>query len=288
MATVVELQNRMEPWFELDKVVMVTGASSGLGWEFCLDLAESGCRVIAAARRADRLESLCSKINEIFPQTAYGEPVRACPTAVAVELDISASEKVIASRVNEAWDIFGKIDVLINNAGARERLHGPLDLSCEEWDKIIRTNQTGTWLVSKCVCRRMREARLGGSIINVSSLAALDRVVFHGGHAYAASKAALNTITKVMAMELGEYNVRVNAIVPGLLKSEITRELMQKSSLENAIVRTVPLHSFGTVNSALGSIVKYLIYESPQYVTGNVFIVDGGYTLAGVPIFSSL
>ncbi|GAB2225121.1 hypothetical protein Droror1_Dr00005908 [Drosera rotundifolia] len=105
----------LEPWRVLDgdKVVMVTGASSGIGREFCLDLARAGCRVIAAARRTDRLKSLCDQINGL--DSMEGNGLR----AVAVELDVSADGDVIERAVGTAWEAFGRIDVLINNAGVR-------------------------------------------------------------------------------------------------------------------------------------------------------------------------
>ncbi|XP_051138784.1 uncharacterized protein LOC127256691 [Andrographis paniculata] len=287
MGTQPRADNNLEPRLEPNKIVMVTGASSGLGWEFCLDLAKAGCRIIAAARRVDRLHLLCNHINEKFPITSSAEPSQIQARAVAMEFDITKNEPNIEASVNKAWDLFGRIDVLINNAGIRGRKHAPLDLSQEEWDKIIRTNQTGTWLVSKYVCRRMCDARRGGCIINISTLG-LNRVIFPGGDAYAASKSAVNTITKIMAKELGPYNIRVNAIAPGLFDSEITGKLMQKPWVVSMVAKLVPLSTFGTVNSALAPLVRYLIDESSRYVTGNVFIVDGGHTLAGVPIFSSL
>lgn len=109
----------MEPWRSLrDKVVMVTGASSGLGREFCLDLAKAGCRIIAAARRIDRLQSLCDEINGAG--SGSGEPNSSRQlTAVAVELDVSANGPAIEAAVQRAWDAFGRIDALINNAGVR-------------------------------------------------------------------------------------------------------------------------------------------------------------------------
>jgi NAD(P)-dependent dehydrogenase (short-subunit alcohol dehydrogenase family) len=107
-----QVSDHLEPWRDLhDKVVMVTGASSGLGREFCLDLAKAGCRIVAAARRVDRLRSICDEINQLA--TA---PQR---RAVAVELDISADGLVIQKSVQQAWDAFGRIDALINNAGVR-------------------------------------------------------------------------------------------------------------------------------------------------------------------------
>ncbi|KAL3841153.1 hypothetical protein ACJIZ3_025744 [Penstemon smallii] len=291
------MERGLEPWIRLEnKVVMVTGASSGLGRDFCLDLAKAGCRVIAAARRIDRLQSLCQEINSNSNssnsnkqgqgQEQEDEAIR----AVAVELDVSATGSQIEASVQKAWDAFGTIHALINNAGIRGRVHTPLDLSEEEWNEIIRTNQTGTWLVTKYVCMRMREAKVqqGGSVISISSIAGLERGQLPGGLAYACSKVAINTMTKVMALELGKYNIRVNSISPGLFKSEITQGLVQKHWLKNIERRLGPLRTFGTTDPALTSLLRYLIHDSSQHVTGNLFIVDAGVTLPGLPIFSSL
>ncbi|GAV79918.1 adh_short domain-containing protein [Cephalotus follicularis] len=273
------MAKHLEPWRELpNKVVMVTGASSGLGREFCLDLAKAGCNIIAAARRVDLLKSLCDEINQLS-SGARG---------VAVELDVSAEGATIEKSVQTAWDSFGRIHALVNNAGFRGTVKSPLDLSEEEWDKVIRTNLRGSWLVSKYVAIQMREANQGGSIINISSIAGLNRGQLPGGVAYSASKAGLNSMTKVMAMELGAHNIRVNSISPGLFRSEITENLMQKEWLNNVALRTVPLKTFDNSDPALTSLLRYLIHDSSQYISGNIFIVDGGTTLAGVPIFSSL
>ncbi|CAA3031092.1 uncharacterized protein LOC111403832 [Olea europaea var. sylvestris] len=279
----------LEPWQELkNKVVMVTGASSGLGREFCLDLAKAGCKIIAAARRIDRLKSLCDEINDGITSSRSNDASHGQARAVAVELDVSAAGPTIEASVQKAWDSFGRIDALVNNAGIRGPVHTPLDLSEEEWDNIMKTNLKGNWLVSKYVCMRMRDTKLGGSVINISSIAGLHRGQLPGALAYSASKIGVNTLTKVMAMELGEFKIRVNSISPGLFNSEITQGLMQKDWLKNVALKTVPLRTFGTSDPALTSLVRYLIHDSSEYVTGNVFIADAGATLPGVPIFSSL
>ncbi|XP_022154461.1 uncharacterized protein LOC111021733 [Momordica charantia] len=164
----------VEPWDELNgKVVMVTGASSGLGREFCVDLARAGCRVIAAARRANRLRSLFHEINNGFGNFCSGSAAAAA--AVAVEMDISADEESIEKCVRKAWDCFGFIDALVNNAGFRGTLKSPLELSVEEWNQVVGTNLKGSWLVSKYVCIHMGETKRSGSIINISSIAGLNR-----------------------------------------------------------------------------------------------------------------
>ncbi|XP_055809124.1 uncharacterized protein LOC129877625 [Solanum dulcamara] len=278
---------QLEPWRKLaGKVVMVTGASSGIGRDFCLDLSKAGCRIIAAARRIERLKSLCDDINGISSNgsTKSSQELR----AVAIELDVSANGSAIEAAVQKAWDAFGCIDALVNNAGIRGSVHSPLDLSEEEWENTFKTNLRGAWLVTKYVCINMRAANQGGSVINISSIAGLNRGQLPGGLAYASSKEALNSITKVMALELGAYKIRVNSISPGLFKSEITEGLIQKNWLQNIELRTIPLRTHGTSNPALTSVVRYLIDDSSEYVSGNIFIVDAGATLPGVPIFSSL
>ncbi|KAL5056090.1 hypothetical protein RYX36_036772 [Vicia faba] len=272
--------SHLQPWHTLaGKVVLVTGASAGIGRDICLDLAQASCRVVLAARRVDRLLSVCDEINGHLSENLR---------AVAVELDVAADGSAIEKYVQKAWEAFGHIDVLINNAGIRGNVNSPLELSEEEWNNVFKTNITGTWLVSKHVCKLMRDSNRKGSIINISSIAGLERGQLPGATAYACSKAGVNMLTKVMALELGAYKIRVNSISPGLFKSEITESLMKKDWLNNVAIKTVPLKDYGTSNPALTSVVRYLIHDSSAYVTGNIFIVDAGATLPGVPIFSSL
>ncbi|KVI03430.1 uncharacterized protein LOC112512762 [Cynara cardunculus var. scolymus] len=279
----------LEPWRDLrGTIVMVTGASSGIGWEFCIDLAKAGCKIIAAARRTDRLKALCDKINNLDISDDQVRNENNDVQAVAVELDVSAHGPSIEASVLKAWKSFGRIDALINNAGIRGPVRYTLNLSEEDWERTFRTNVTGSWLVTKYVGLQMLAFNQGGSIINISSTAGLNRGHLPGALAYASSKSALNTMTKVMAMELGRHRIRVNSICPGIFKSEITVDLLQKKWLKNVVSKTMPLRELGTTDPALTSLVKYLIHGSSDYVTGNIFVVDSGYTLAGVPIYSSL
>ncbi|KAL5997325.1 hypothetical protein ACLOJK_008255 [Asimina triloba] len=311
-----------EPWHRLHgKVVMVTGASSGLGREFCLDLAKAGCRVVAAARRTDRLESLCDEIQRLSSSPASTDAAISEAKCIAVELDVTASAALVAESVRKAWDAFGRIDVLVNNAGVRGKqidkcevlpsgcwkeplssmscclqagnliactIHSPLSLSEDEWITTMKTNLTGSWLVAKYVCELMRDAKQKGSIINISSITGLDRGQTPGALAYAVSKTGVNAMTKVMAVELGVHNIRVNSISPGIFKSEITKGLMQKPWLSKVAHKTTPLRTYGTADPALTSLVRFLIHDSSEYVSGNLFVADAGATLPGVPIFSSL
>ncbi|KAJ4793910.1 NAD(P)-binding Rossmann-fold superfamily protein [Rhynchospora pubera] len=266
------------PWKSLQgKVVMVTGASSGIGKEICLDLARAGCRVVAAARRVDQLKVLCDEING-----------RDSVRAIGVWLDLNKEEGIIAEAVRRAWDSFGRIDALVNNAGIRDKVYSVLDWPEEKWNELMNTNLTGTWLVTKHVCRRMRDAKMKGSVINITTIAALDRGQLPGAAAYVASKTGVAGISKVMALELGEFGIRANSIAPGLFKSEITAGLVGKEWIQRVCERTTPLKTYGSVDPAITSLVRYLIHDSSGYVSGNNFIVDAGATLPGVPIFSSL
>ncbi|KAK4725669.1 hypothetical protein R3W88_030586 [Solanum pinnatisectum] len=266
-------------YVEKDESSLDKGASSGIGLEFCLDLAKAGCRIIAVARRVDRLTTLCNQINSEGPARR----------AFALELDVMANGATIEAAVKIAWDTFGRIDVLVNNAGVRGSVSSSLKLSEEEWEHTFKTNLRGAWLVSKYVCRHMRDAKQGGgSVINITSIAALNRVVVPGTLSYASSKMALDMVTKIMALELGVDKIRVNSISPGIFKSEITESLFQQKWLHKFLYKTLPQRFVGTTDPALTSVIRYLIHDSSEYVTGNIFIVDGGGTLPGVPIFSSL
>ncbi|CAI9287622.1 unnamed protein product [Lactuca saligna] len=167
-------------------------------------------------------------------------------------------------------------------------VQGALDLSEKDWEKAFKTNVTGTWLMLKYVCRHMVALNQGGSIINISSCAGLGRTHEIGAVAYISSKAAFNTMTKVMAMELGKHKIRVNSICPGLFKSEITEELLKKKWLKNVVSNIVPLKDLGTTDPDLTSLVRYLVHGSSDYVNGNIFIVEAGYILPSVPLYSSL
>ncbi|PHU05246.1 hypothetical protein BC332_26068 [Capsicum chinense] len=160
--------------------------------------------------------------------------------AVAIELDVTADGTTIDASVKKAWDAFGHIDALINNACVR------VNLSEEEWKSAISTNLKGFWLVSQYIGRQMLATKIGGSNINISSISGLNRALFmRGGIDYSSSKDAMDSMTKIMTLELGEHNIRVNAIAPGLFKLDITEKLVQKDWLKN-VATTVPLKTLGT------------------------------------------
>ncbi|PKI78132.1 hypothetical protein CRG98_001460 [Punica granatum] len=188
-----QANHQLEPWHELpDKVVMVSGASSGLGREFCLDLARAGCRIVAAARRPDRLKSLCLKINGAAVEPSSPWRRRRSLTS---QLTGPPSRDSILSRMvsGERLSRFAMCDL--------GNVKSPLDLSEEEWDHSYNTNTKGACLVSKYVCIRMQDSNRGGSVINISSNAGLNRGHLPVSIACSSSKAALNTITKAVTTQ---------------------------------------------------------------------------------------
>eukprot|EP00252_Welwitschia_mirabilis_P000818 TRINITY_DN10800_c0_g1_i1.p1 TRINITY_DN10800_c0_g1~~TRINITY_DN10800_c0_g1_i1.p1 ORF type:complete len:283 (-),score=13.76 TRINITY_DN10800_c0_g1_i1:148-996(-) len=262
------------------KVVLITGASAGLGREFALAFARKGCRIIVTARRKDLLNSLCNEINENFEAS--------CSRAIPLQLDVSVSENEIDYVIENAWKYFGAIHVLVNNAGYRGTVKSSLRFDEEEWNTVMSTNLRGLWLVSKSVSKRMKDASIKGSVINISSTASLHRGNLPGSMIYAASKAGVNQLTKVMALELGPYGIRINAIAAGIFKSDITKGIFENEQTLKVAKKIVPAKRWGITNPDLTSLLLFLASDSSSYITGNIFIADGGATLPGLPLWSSL
>ncbi|WOG86605.1 hypothetical protein DCAR_0205822 [Daucus carota subsp. sativus] len=259
-----KVSKELEPWSHLNgKVVLITGASSG-----------------SAARRLDLLISVCDLINAQYSET---------PRAVALELDVTAEPQAVEAAIQKAWSAFGQIDVLINNAGLRGSASSAMKITKEQWEHVLKVNLYGAWICSKYVALQMKASKVEGSIINISSISGLSRVQSTGSVAYSSSKAGMHALTSVMALELGAYNIRVNTIAPSIFRSEITEELLNQKWFLGVVNKIVPLpYHKSTIETAFLPLIQYLIDDSSKYVTGNIFIVDGGSSLAGVPLYSSL
>jgi len=266
------------------KVALVTGASAGLGREFALSLAKNGCHVVVTARRQDLLRSVCHEIDLLNFFSPF-QPAK----SMMLQLEVSTSEKDIGMAVEKAWQGFGAIDILVNNAGYRGTVKSPLQYDEEEWNTVINTNMRGVWLVSKCVAKRMRDAGKKGSIINISSTASANRGNLPGSMIYATSKVGVNQITKMMALELGRYGIRVNAIAAGIFKSEMTKGIFEKDWSHKVAEKVVPAQRWGSTDPDFTSLLLLLASNAASsYVTGNIFILDGGHTIPGLPLWSSL
>jgi NAD(P)-dependent dehydrogenase (short-subunit alcohol dehydrogenase family) len=245
------------------KAAIVTGASSGLGRHFARTLARAGAKVALAARRVDALGELARQIE------AFDE--RAMPVA----LDVTDAESVRAC-VEAAETELGPISILVNNAGIAH-VDAALDLAEADWDRVMDTNLKGAWLMAQETARHMARLGHGGSIVNVASilgLAATGRLA-----AYCASKAALINLTRALAVDLARDGIRVNALAPGYVETDLNREFLTSPAGE-AMKKRIPQRRFGRPEDLDGALLL-LASESSRYMTGSILVVDGGQS-AGV------
>ena len=240
------------------KTVLVTGASSGLGEHFARVLAAAGAQVAVAARRRDRLESLAAEI------------VGAGGTALAVGMDVTDRESVAAALDEVAADL-AVPDVLINNAGIAAG--GPaLDVTDADWHKVIDTNLEGAWITAQETARRMRDNG-GGNIVNTASILGLR--VSAGVAPYAISKAAVIQMTRVLALELARYQIRVNALAPGYIETDLNEDYLN-SDAGQAMIKRIPMRRCGRLHDLDGPLLL-LASSASNYMTGAVIPVDGGH-----------
>ncbi|QYJ03584.1 SDR family oxidoreductase [Nocardioides panacisoli] len=250
---------RVQDLFDLTgRVAVVTGASSGLGEGFARSLSDAGATVVAAARRADRLEQLAAEV----------------PGVVPVVCDITEPadrERLVAT----ASEINGGIDVLVNNAG-RPGPPDALSETPEQFDSILQVNLTSGFHLSAATVRSLPEGR-GASIINVSSVIGLVSTAPIGGAGYAASKAAVVGVTRELAGQWGRRGVRVNAVVPGWFDTEMTDGLFSNEKSATWVRRNTMLNRGGREGEVDGALL-FLASDASSYVTGHVLTVDGGWT----------
>ena len=242
------------------KTALITGASSGLGRHFAKLLAKCGARVAIGARRMDKLVSLAEEIR-----AAGGE-------ALMVELDVT-DEASVGKAVAQVADAMVGIDILVNNAGIVVAKPA-LELSVTDWDMTIATNLRGAFLVAQAAAKHMAETG-GGSIVNIASIAGLRT----GGHisAYAASKAGLIHLTKNLAVELARSKVRVNALAPGYIETELNAEFFASKAGED-LIRRIPQRRLGRAEDLDGPLLL-LVSDASRYMTGAVLVVDGGHSV---------
>ena len=239
-----------------DKTAIVTGAGSGIGKAIALELASRGCDVAVCGRRLEPVQATAAEI------TALGR------RAFAASADVSNGESVTAF-VAEVLKAFGHIDILVNNAGlTRDNLL--IRMSEEEWDAVLGTNLKGAFLLSKAVARPMMKQR-SGAIVNISSVVGL--IGNPGQCNYAASKAGLIALTQSMAKELASRNIRVNAVAPGFIVSQMTDAIPE--DLKSAMLAQIPAGRFGQVTD-IAKAVAFLAGPDASYITGQTLSVNGG------------
>ncbi len=248
--------------FSLDgKVAIVTGASSGLGRHFALTLARAGAKVAVAARRLDRLDALVGEIEAFDGRAA------------ALALDVTDAGSV-QGVVRAAETELGPIAILVNNAGVAGA-KAALVLDESDWDRVVDTNLKGAWLVAQEVARHMVRLGHGGSIINIASVLGLrgaERLA-----PYSASKAGLIQLTRTLALELAEHDIRVNAIAPGYIETDMNRKFLAGPDGQPLLDR-IAARRFGEPADLDGAVLL-LASDAARYMTGTVVTVDGGYTI---------
>jgi NAD(P)-dependent dehydrogenase (short-subunit alcohol dehydrogenase family) len=248
------------------RMALVTGASGGLGAHFARVLARHGAAVALAARRVDRLEGLAAEIA-----AAGGR-------AHAVAMDVTDAASV-ETAVRAAEGALGTtIDVLVNNSGVSGRGARLLDLEDADVAGVLDVNLTGAFRVAKAVVRRLVEAGRPGSVVNVASILAFG--TSPGVGPYAASKAGLAHLTRAMALEWARHGVRVNALAPGYILTDINRDYFA-SDAGKAMIRRVPQRRLGDPSDLDGPLLL-LASDASRYMTGAVLTVDGGHLCAGL------
>ena len=243
------------------QVALITGASSGLGVSFAQFLSKAGATVVLAARRRDKCAEVARKIDG---------------KTLAVALDVTDS-KSIEDALSRTEKAFAPVSILVNSAGIV--IDQPLmDTAEADWKHVIDTNLTGCWLMTQAVSRRMISENIQGRIVNISSI--LGFTPTNHVHAYSASKAGINQLTRTSAIELSRYGISVNAIAPGYIETDLNREFLN-SPKGMLITKRIPQRRFGQLVDLEGPIIL-LTSPAGAYITGEIITIDGGLSLSGM------
>jgi NAD(P)-dependent dehydrogenase (short-subunit alcohol dehydrogenase family) len=246
------------------RAAVVIGGTSGIGRALALGLADAGADVAPSSRRADRVESVAVEVE------ARGRRALRQPSDVH---DRASLERLLAA----ALEAFGKVDILVNCAGKTGRVPS-LDMTEAQWADLMETNLTGTLRACQVFGRHMVE-RGYGRIINIASLASF--AALYEVAAYNASKAGVAALTKSLAIEWAPFGVCVNAIAPGVFRTDLNTALLDGTPRGQELLMRTPMRRFGKVEELQGAAV-FLASEAASFVTGTVLVVDGGFLASAV------
>jgi NAD(P)-dependent dehydrogenase (short-subunit alcohol dehydrogenase family) len=246
------------------KVAVVIGGTSGIGRAIAHGLAQAGADVVPTSRRNEQVEAVAGEIE------AFGRRSLRVTSDVS---DRASLERVLSAAVES----LGKVDILVNSAGRTKRAP-TIDFSEADWDAIIDTNLTGTLRACQVFGKHMLE-RESGSIINIASLSTF--VALYEVAAYSASKAAVGSLTKSLAIEWSSRGVRVNAIAPGVFRTALNTQLLDETERGCEFKLRTPMRRFGNVEELAGAAI-FLASEAASFVTGEILAVDGGFLASGV------
>lgn len=237
-----------------NKVAIVTGASSGIGEVIAQEFLNEGAKVV---------------FSDVVKSTTFVHK----RNSVFIKCDVSKPNEV-NNLVDESIKHFGGIDIMVNNAGIGG-LGGILDVTDENWDKTIRINLSGVMYGMRAAANKMKELNIKGTIINMSSI--LGRVGFSGAIAYCAAKGGVVQLTHAGAIDLAQHHIRVNAIAPGFIKTNMTKDVLKNEQFNQLVTASTPLGYVGEPNDIAKAAV-YLASDEAKYVTGHILYVDGGWT----------
>lgn len=246
------------------KTAVVIGGTSGIGLALTNGLAEAGANVVPTGRRADLVQAAAAQVEKL------GRGSLVCPCDVT---DITQIQQVLAQAIEK----FGAVQILVNCAGRTKRMP-TLDFPEEDWNAILETNLNGTLRACQVFGRHMIE-RGYGRIINVASLTSF--VAAFEVAAYSASKAAVASLTKSLAIEWATKGVCVNAIAPGVFRTALNEKLLEGTERGREFLLRTPMHRFGKVDELIGATV-FLASDSASFVTGHLLAVDGGFLASAV------
>jgi NAD(P)-dependent dehydrogenase (short-subunit alcohol dehydrogenase family) len=244
-----------------DKVALITGASRGIGEAIAIGLAQAGADLVIVSRKLPDLEKVAEKIKKLGGK------------CLPVQAHLGKVEE-INPLLKRALEEFGKIDILVNNAATNPTMASAIEVDERAWDSIMNLNLKGLFFLSQAVARIMRE-KGGGKIINVSSAAGTTPDILP---LYSISKAGVNMATKVMAQQWAQYNIRVNAVAPGLTKTRFSEALWKNPDILKIAMSKTPLGRPADPEEMVGAII-YLASDASSYVTGQVIAIDGGFTI---------
>jgi NAD(P)-dependent dehydrogenase (short-subunit alcohol dehydrogenase family) len=252
------------------KVALVTGASRGIGEAIARALARGGAKVVIASRKAEGIEAAAARIRAAVPEAEVLPLV--CHAG-----DTAQIEALVAAVVER----YGAIDVAVNNAATNPYFGPLLGVDAAAYEKTFEVNTRGYFELARAAARAMLDRgppKQGGSIINVASVVALTGAPLQG--VYAMTKAAVVSMTRTLATELGPSNVRVNAIAPGLVDTRFAAAIVQNPELQRRVIERTPLGRYAQPDEIAGAAL-YLASDAASFVTGHTLVVDGGMTIAG-------
>ena len=246
------------------RTAVVIGGTSGIGRAIAHGLAQAGADVVCSSRRSDQVDATSTEIEGIGRKT------------IRCVSDVSDRES-LDGLLGECVAAFGKVDILVNSAGRTKR-EPTVDQSEEDWNDILETNLNGTLRACQVFGRHMLEQKYG-RIINIASLSTF--VSLFEVAAYSASKAAVASLTKSLAIEWAKHGVNVNAIAPGVFKTALNQKLLDETPRGQEFLARTPMGRFGKVEELAGAAV-FLASDAASFVTGEVLVVDGGFLASGV------